>query len=397
MKTKTFLLIGLLIGINSFGVSWEGIGPDSADISKICFGIAVQKHVLCADHGFYLYDYGSNTCDHFDYGQLPINDAAYYSPEKILIAMGDGSWSDGIYTFSLGTHEFQVKAWLIVPAFLHFHQSTDTYWAGSEWGGMIRSGDGDYWDTIPYFNGVECACIDSYGDHLAVTDMDGHVHYSSDGGNTWTMSADYNFYRQLRFDSWGKLCGVFPGTSYSSGLYQSEDFGETWEVMFWSCNLSAVGFDCFGDVFVGWEDGQGLAKFDPEAPPPGFTFLNDGLPNLMINNIQLNPTMSAPAIFVCTEGGAYFSLDYMVGVKKPLAENQKMHVGPNPAKDKLFIQSEIPFSSVTVYSVTGELIYEQHFEGVKRCEIAVASFPAGIYLCGVKSAGEITVKKIIIE
>ena len=87
----------------------------------------------------------------------------------------------------------------------------------------------------------------------------------------------------------------------------------------------------------------------------------------------------------------------MVGVKEPLAENQKMNVGPNPAKDKLFFQSEMPFSSVTVYSVTGELIYEQHFEGLNRCEIAVSRFPAGIYLCGVKSAGEITVKNIIIE
>ncbi|OQX78711.1 MAG: hypothetical protein B6D61_04840, partial [Bacteroidetes bacterium 4484_249] len=149
MKKLTTLLIALTLALAGHAYTWNPIGPDSANISKICFGIGLPYWVLCADNGMYLYNYNTNECDFYTYG-LPVNGATWLSFDKMLVVMGNGSWSDGIWTFDFETHQFEVVEWFPNPNFLLYDDFNNTYWAGFQFGGMMKSTDGLYWDSIPY-------------------------------------------------------------------------------------------------------------------------------------------------------------------------------------------------------------------------------------------------------
>ena len=325
--------------------------------------------------------------------------ATHFSFDKMLVVMGDGSWSDGIWTFDFETHQFEVVEWFPNPNFLLYDDFNNTYWAGFQFGGMMKSTDGLYWDSIPYFIGKSPYCMDFYGDHLVVSEVSNiyGIHYSDDGGETWSEATGQPMITDLDFDGWGNLCGIFPDYSNSSGLWSSQDFGETWDVMFWSDNMSAVGFDCFGDIFVGWEEDLGIARYDPGAPPPGLTFLNEGLSSLNINKVQINPTMSALAIFVCTDEGAFYSYDYMVGMDGPvLKTDSEIIISPNPAKDEVLIKSDQKIEVIIIHGISGKPVLQQ-LVGTKNTKLNVSDFPPGIYLVEIKTENAMVVHKLVVE
>jgi hypothetical protein len=161
--------------------------------------------------------------------------------------------------------------------------------------------------------------------------------------------------------------------------------------------MSAVGFDCFGDIFVGWEDDLGIAHFDPEAPPPGLTYLNEGLGSLSINKIQINNTMSAPAIFVSTDAGAFYSYDYMVGVEGPgEMPEAEITVYPNPAKEKVLIGCDERIELLLIYNSSATLILKQTVMA-QEIELDVSGFSRGIYFVEIQVLSKKNVKKLLVK
>jgi hypothetical protein len=398
MKKLTTLLIALSLALATHAYTWNPIGPDTANISTICFGVGLPYWVLCADDGMYLYNYSTHECDYYTYG-LPVKGAAWFTFDKMLLVMGDGSWSDGIWTFDFETHQFEVVEWNANPNFLFFDDFNDTWWAGFQFGGMMISNNGIDWEPVPYFENNSPVCMDYYGDHLVVSAVSNiyGVYYSDDGGEIWQESPGAPVITDMDFDGWGKLLGVFPEYSNSSGLWLSENFGQSWEVMFWADNMSAVGFDAAGEIFVGWKEELGIARYDPEAQPPGLTYLNEGLSSLNINRIQINPTMSAMAIFVSTDEGAYYSYDYMVGVEEPgFMNNIQIEAYPNPAKDKLMLKSEYEIELIRVFNASSKQILEQVC-GTKQSCIDISSFSTGIYFIEVNARFGKEIQKILIQ
>jgi len=74
--------------------------------------------------------------------------------------------------------------------------------------------------------------------------------------------------------------------------------------------------------------------------------------------------------------------------------SQGISIFPNPAKDKIFIQSELQIRKVEVYSLTGALLMsDNNFNG----EISVSALPKGIYLLRVYTDNGVTVSKIVKE
>jgi len=284
MKKLSTLLIALSLAFATHAYTWNPIGPDTANISKMCFGVGLPYIVLCADDGMYLYNYSTHECDFYTYG-LPVVDATWFTFDKMLLVMGDGSWSDGIWTFDFETHQFEVVEWNANPNFLFFDDFNDTWWAGFQFGGMMKSNDGMSWGQAPYFENKSPYCMDYYGDNLVASEMSNiyGIHYSNDGGMNWQTSEASLGFTDMNFDNWGKLLGVFPEDTYSSGVYVSEDFGESWDVFFYSMSLSSVCHDSFGEVFVGWESAYGIARYVPSVPPTEFIYLNEGLSSLSIN------------------------------------------------------------------------------------------------------------------
>jgi len=67
---------------------------------------------------------------------------------------------------------------------------------------------------------------------------------------------------------------------------------------------------------------------------------------------------------------------------------------PNPAKDEIFIKSELQIMKVEIYSLTGGLmISENNFNG----KISVSALPQGVYLLKVHTDKGVSISKIIKE
>jgi len=398
MKKLSTLLIALSLAFATHAYTWNPIGPDTANISKICFGLGLPYWVLCADDGMYLYNHSTHECDFYTYG-LPVVDATWFTFDKMLLVMGDGSWSDGIWTFDFETHQFEVVEWNANPNFLMFDDFNNTWWAGFQFNGMMKSTDGINWEQIPYFEFGSPYCMDSYGDHLVVSELSNiyGIHYSDDGGETWNESPSAPMITDIDFDAWGNSLGVLPGISFSSGVYSSDDFGENWEVFFYCPGLSSICHEAFEEIFVGWDEVWGIARYVPNVPPTEFIYLNEGLSSLNINNIQTNHTMSAPAIFVSTDEGAYYSYDYMVGVEELVTNSAvEITVYPNPAKDKLLFKSEIKIEMIKVFNASAEQVVEQ-ICGTKQAGVDVSAFPSGIYFVEIITLSEKVLKKILVQ
>ncbi len=395
MKKFAILLPAFLLWISGFAYTWNQIGTVQMNASKICFGITFSEWVICSDDGFYLYNISTHETAFYTYG-LPVTGAAYLDAERILVTMGDGSYSDGIWTFDLQTHQFTVVEWVIKPNFLYRDDLTGAYWVGSDWGGLYKSQDGLNWEEDINFLAKPIGIMSGYGQHLVVTAIANlsNIYWSDDSGETWNASELFTYISDMCFSPNGLIYGVFPDNSNSSGLWKSEDFGNTWQIVFYSDNMSSIGFDCFGNPFVGWNENLGIARYDTAAPPPGFTWLNEGLPNLNINKIQINPTMSAPALFVCTDAGVFYNSDYWLGIEEK--EQNEISISPNPTTGFINVKSKSPMSSLKLFTISGIEILEMNIHENQQ-QLDVSVLEAGIYLLEIEIEGRFYVKKLVVE
>jgi hypothetical protein len=114
------------------------------------------------------------------------------------------------------------------------------------------------------------------------------------------------------FDPSGVLYGIFPSTSYSSGLWSSTDYGETWADEFLSMMMTSVAVDSNGVVFVGWDtsarDSAGVAVWAPGIS--NLAFVNSGVPGMQVNKLVQDPSAGIPAVACCTDSGAASITDY---------------------------------------------------------------------------------------
>ncbi|MCD4732440.1 MAG: T9SS type A sorting domain-containing protein [Bacteroidales bacterium] len=412
---KTIIIIWLfLFSLPSFSYTWIPFCPDTIHANNICFGVGSWKGVICTDEGMYLWQEDIEEWSFYTYG-LPVMGAVHFNATQILVAMGCGTYSDGVYTFDLETKQFEVVEWLINPNFLivvpvldkQSNQFTDEYYIGCQFGGLYRSTDGLTWMEVPYFTGKSCTVMNFYENHLVVIEVSNiyNIYWSDDYGVTWQESTgSIPMITDLEFSYDGDLYGIFPSYSNSSGLYSSNDFGQTWDLEFWSDNMSAVGFDAMGTIFVGWESEQGIAIYDPLTPPPGLTFLNDGLPNININKILLNPAMSAIAIFCCTDAGVYMSNDYMVGGEEKMVNSDQISIYPNPVSKKRKVNVEISDNqdvmSFQIYSNDGRFVLEKNFNMnivENRFDINLQGLEPGMYIIRIKTDNSEFAKKLVIH
>jgi len=402
MKKFTLLIIASVMSLGGFAYTWNPVGPDTTAIDLICFNAGMNNWAMVSEEGL-LYLYNINTQEYQAFNlSLPVKGVAPLNEEKMLVILNGGSYSDGIWTFDFESHQCEVVEWGFRPIMLTRDETHNTYWAGFKDGGMMKSTDGLNWENVDFFDGKSPVCMAVYGDHLVVSEglensVEGSVFYSSDAGETWAETADAPLISDMDFDNNGLLLGIFPSYSNSSGLWESTDFGETWNVLYWNLNMSSVAFDVFGNIVVGWEEDQGVALFDPTGPQPVLTFLNEGLPNLNINAICTNPTMSAPALFVCTDQGVWFSYDYMVGIDEPQNTGREAFtLSPNPAKEYIRVQSNETMKTLTILSLSGECMLMLPVEA-EDFVVKPGNIPPGVYLMKVKSENSESIRKFVIR
>ncbi len=410
MKKLILFLIIMTAHECAWSYTWISFCPDTINATNICFGVGSNKGVICTNNGMYLHDDFNQVWNYYNHLGFPVQEAVPLNQEQILVVMGDGSWSDGIYSFDLQTHQFSVIHYCAFPNFLKYDELSGAYYAGCQFGGLLKSTDGLIWTEVPYFAGKSCTCMDFYANHYVISEVSNiyNIYWSDDSGDTWNQAIGMvPMITDMKFNNEGVLYGIFPGYSDSSGLWWSDDYGASWDVEFYSENMSAVGFDAITNIFTGWESpaagNEGIALYDPLSPPPGLTFLNEGLPNTNINKIKLNPVMSAILIFCCTDGGIYYCSDYPMNIEAYHSNTDIITIYPNPFGNHINIhftqpQDKADDVSVTIFNSHGIKVHETGI--LTNCDenILIRNLEKtlpGIYYCRIQINGQEHVKKLV--
>ena len=408
---KNFVKILLLVFIPFIGgsYSWQSFCPDTIHANNICFGVGSWKGVICSPTGMYLWEPDIEEWSFYTYG-LPVTGAANLDESRILVTMGNGTYSDGIYTFHLETHQFEVVEWLYKPVFLKYYDYNQRYYVGLEDNGLFLSPNGMDWNSVSYFDTISCQSMDFYGEHIIVSSGAYSfpcIYFSDDAGSSWNISINAYGLENVKFNNSGIAYSILPGMSNSAGIHYSDDYGNFWSAVYWVFYINALGIDAMGNIFLGLDYGLGIGMlyYPNPYPYPDLVFLNEGLPNLNINEITINPAMSAIAIFCCTDAGVYVSYDYMVGENENRAETQKINIFPNPVSDKTTINIILPEIAesdvnISVLNNSGMKVDQIKLENLPSNKIEFTwnkgNLPAGIYYLVTRTKNETMTEKFII-
>lgn len=402
MKKLIVITTVMFVSTFLFAYEWDRIGPDNIMVNNfntVFYNISLE--ILCASDGIYINEGG--TWIEYTYGGLPAWSAVGLDPNNILVLMGNGSYSDGIYKFNLTSHQFEVVEWIIFPNFLHYCEFDNTYYAGSSYG-MLKSTDGLSFTSIEYFDMKDCKALTFFENHFVVS-ADNETYCSPDSGETWIPAQlGSPIISDMSFHNDGTLYGIFPGGSNSSGLWSSIDFGENWNVEFWSDLMSSVGIDASGNIFVGWEN-DGVAAWNTSTQE--LEYFNEGLPNLHINKISIHTEIDCINIVACTESGAYLLTNYTVGIEegKPGYQNFSLNNYPNPFDNEttvVFSVEKTASTTLSMYNMFGNEVTTL-FSGMAEAGqeykfvFSGANSSEGIYYCKLQSGVKInTVKKMVL-
>jgi len=412
MKKIFLFLIFISIFLNSYSYIWESFGPEGIKATNLYFydyfGEEEVPLIIMTDSGFYLRDdNGPEPWQHFDY---PMKEAVMLNPGTLLFIASDGSYSDGIYTLHIESGQIDLVHFYLNPFFIRYYEDTDVFFAGND-SGLLRSEDGLIWESVPFFEGLICSDLQSCYSHIIVTTQAAlsHLFLSDDDGQTWTES--YNqpgLFSSMVFREDCTAYGIFPGTSYSSGLWSSEDYGETWVNEFYSTNMNTVAVaNGEGFVMAGWKDAtppyEGIALCYTDNPVTEFIFLNENLPDKNINRIFYRLRICCGAIlYVCTDSGVFDCPDYFVGIPEETAHRISIEITPNPVKGEAIITIENPDHSdlnpICIMNSIGEIedqiVTNQGFTG--NIKWKTRNLPSGVYYLVLKTENETITEKFII-
>ena len=362
MKTiKNFSLLVIIFLIPSLCLSytWENFGPTDVECNNFnLWGGGVFYEIISSSDGIWI-NIGGNW-EQYHYSNLPVWDTeqVFMATADLIVAMGCGTYSDGIYFFNFITFEFFISEWFLNPRFIYYCWNDDKYYVGGEQG-LMRAEVPSVWETVDFFNGKYCYDMVSYYDNYIVSTSEG-VYYSDDAGENWYPSNTFISISDLEMSQNEIVYGIFPGTSYSSGLWISSDFGVNWEVEFWETMLSSVSFDEDGNIFVGWEEhtvtGQGVAMWTDEL-----IFMNNGLPNVNVNKLTYHPFLIYPNLICCTDNGTYMLTNYSVDTDDNSVAELEIELNnyPNPFNPETtiyFTAKDPENAEIEIYNLKGQKV-----------------------------------------
>ncbi|MCD4650296.1 MAG: T9SS type A sorting domain-containing protein [Candidatus Cloacimonetes bacterium] len=400
---RWIIVITLLFCVALGAYNWNIIGPSGIDVLN--YRITMSGEIFSATSGFYYYD-GTNWQSD-SYGNLPVKDFQDFNGVNLLIT-GDGSDSDGVYTYDFPTNTFAIQEWVLNPHFMEQHGTN--WWVGSD-EGLDTSTDGLNWNTIATVGNNPCYDIAIQGDTLVVGTTT-HVYISFDNGVTWTQGQDNgNQIHRIAYHIDGKLYGIYPGSSWSSGLYSSTDHGDTWVNEFWSINMTDVYSD-YGILFVCWNQGQppdiGVAQWDPLSQV--LTSMSGNLPHTDVNRLTENMIINCPNLVACTIDGAWMTTDLTVGSNPVDVPPLQMDLWnyPNPFNPETYINFALKKAGhvlIDIYNAKG-----QHVSTLINADMEAGSHSvvwdgknesgrsvkSGVYFYRMKSGRYTSTKKMIL-
>jgi hypothetical protein len=77
-------------------------------------------------------------------------------------------------------------------------------------------------------------------------------------------------------------------------------------------------------------------------------------------------------------------------------DNVEITVYPNPCKNRLFIEQEIPIELVEIYSPKGELLESRMLKESNRVELSI-DLPSGLYFLSIYSKEQKVTERFVVE
>ncbi|MDD4310723.1 MAG: T9SS type A sorting domain-containing protein [Candidatus Cloacimonetes bacterium] len=409
---QLFTLLFTIVAVASYCFEVMPYGPDTGDFtyanltqSPISFGIAEE-----GDTGLFVEQYGIWNYYECSASGLPITSICNLNESTLMVAMGCGSYSDGVYNFSLDTHSWELNDWFMYPNFIKYNPNNNLYYVG-ERDGLFKSTDGENWSRITSMGMAECNSMSFYGEHLVANNGPG-VRFSSDMGQTW-QSADTSNLKGFHYMSCGALYAIMDVESDSDGLWRSEDFGATWDHVLYTSNLNCIG-PAFGEYLVlGWrqpnEAGSYVAVMNSEYQ------LNQLIhPSLNGEVLQLDrfPLINTLSFFVLNPLGCFYITSFLPVQNNdqcvPPVSRLNMQVYPNPFYSETTIELDGKNSDtalkVEIYNLKGQKV-KCLFDGVSTGENTLCwdardcngkTTAPGLYLIKAQQDGNVQCRKVLL-
>ena len=385
MKKLVLSLLCLLISLGLGAFECAPFGPLAdqfycafLDDTPLCFGARV------GDQDGLLFENGE-----FYPSILPITGICKLDANTLMATMGNGSYSDGVYNFDLLSHEWELNEWFFRPNFISYCQDNTTFYIG-ERDGLYQSPDGVVWTRITALPAQNCSSIASYNQYM-VCDVGDSVYHSANYGNSWQAS-DMTWLRDFRFDSDGRLYAYMSVLSDSDGLWSSPDYGISWDPVFYSGGISAIGPD-FGVLPIGWaeETGQGSHVAILNAEDELIYLEHPDLDHPVIE-LDLFPLVNTPSFYVLNSAGCYFVTGFLPvpvsDATMDVSATAGMRVYPNPAKSYCeieFSQKQSGQGDLSIYNIRGQLLQRTRLHGKQSFRWNFGAqgsraLPSGVYV-----------------
>lgn len=402
---KIFLpLLFLALPVVLKATDWHIIGPDTVQVNDV-FPHASGLVLLTTD-GIYLQE--DETWNHYPMAGLGALGGAPLDQTSILLILGRGSNSDGIYRFNTKTHKYELIEFTDFPNFL-VHNSVQNRWYVGYRHGLLVSGNGTDWASVATFNNRNCVAMAFYDTNWVVSTSDaGHrVFYSSNSGEDWSIAKEAPLISDLAVSYSGTFYGVYPGDTRFSGVWKSDDYGENWENEFNARNIETIQFTD-QHLFVGWHDFDtylGVGMWDSDADT--LIMINDGLSSRNIRKLTTNIILSYRNLIACTDSGAYITTDMPVAVETESVVPNRFQLSnyPNPFNSRTTITIDMPVRTLLkleIFDATGrkvDQLYHGYLNaGYHSIPWNAKGYPTGIYFYRATSAtSEQTGKCVLIK
>lgn len=335
---------------------------------------------------------------------LPITSICCKDANTLMLTIGAGSYSDGIYNFDLTSHTWSVNEWFYLPGFVLRDPLSGTYYTGDQTG-LHRSIDGANWTQISELGQQACtsfACRDNH----AVANCGNGVYYSSDSGQTWQASTMI-LLEGFRFASDGALYGFMDAGSDSDGLWRSDDFGANWDPVIYSEHLSNIGPDYSGHLVLGWNQPNELGGYLALLTPQ-HTLMPLAHPDLNspVKQLDVFPLINTPSFYVINGQGLYYLTSFLnVSAEDELApppESWLKRIWPNPAKNSVNLElaeSGRESLSLNLYDLRGRKVLSEQVSAPPNglLDLNLPELDSGLYLLKVAQGRRTALARIVIR
>ncbi len=387
-KAYYVLLLIVTLSINSFSQDfWEEIPlPEGINVNDV-FGVDENTIIICGTAGLYIsYDDGLTWKHEIESAFL----MTLMNYENTYYAVSQGN----IYR-RYGVEEAweQIKAKGHTSDYFCFINDTVIYSGGYQ--KILKTNDGGYeWNEI--YNGQLNESFLSIAEHPSETLFAGSIrgsgstisglYRSNDEGDTWERIAFENYgIHFVRINQEGDIYvgAYYDPYDYGGGVFKSDDLGETWDSIKPNIFVSGLVVTHSDSIYVSSSESSNTGIH--MSPDGGQTWQNitSNIEYPAISKLELGKDGHLYTISDGNEDKIYRSKKPVsVGIKNITSSSEEiLNIYPNPAKNHLNVlfKNDHNEKHIFIYSMNGLLINSMVVAS-KQISIDVSNLPIGCYI-----------------